>query len=223
VCLPQLVPEELPAAIFITVHPEAVSTAVMRTVEVVIALGERASEVLAVARRHPADQHGDRQPGGVFFRGRLSWPPDLLHDTYRVRAGDTILIHAAACGVGLIMSQWAKHLGATVIGTVGSRDKAARATQHGCDHVVVYTEEDFVARVRAITGGKGVPVVYDSVAAPRSKARCDACNRAGCWLPSGKPRVTPIRCRRDASARWARCSSPRRLHCAPRRFRRGRR
>ncbi|HQR04164.1 MAG: quinone oxidoreductase [Proteobacteria bacterium] len=87
----------------------------------------------------------------------------LLRRTYRVRPGDTVLIHAAAGGVGLIACQWAKALGATVIGTVGSDAKAALAQAHGCDHAIVYTREDFVARVREITGGQGVPVVYDAV------------------------------------------------------------
>lgn len=87
----------------------------------------------------------------------------LLRRTYRVRSGDTVLIHAAAGGVGLIVCQWAKHLGCRVIGTVGSAEKAALAAAHGCDHPIVYTEEDFVARVGEITGGEGVPVVYDSV------------------------------------------------------------
>ena len=87
----------------------------------------------------------------------------LLRRTYRVQPGDTILIHAAAGGVGLIVCQWAKALGATVIGTVGSDDKAALAMAHGCDHPIVYTREDFVARVKEITGGRGLPVVYDSI------------------------------------------------------------
>ena len=87
----------------------------------------------------------------------------LLRRTYRVKAGETILIHAAAGGVGLIACQWAKALGATVIGTVGSPDKAELARAHGCDHPVLYRSEDFVARVKEITGGEGVPVVYDSV------------------------------------------------------------
>jgi NADPH2:quinone reductase len=85
----------------------------------------------------------------------------LLRATYAVRPGDTIVIHAAAGGVGQIVSQWAKHLGATVIGTVGSDDKAAVARAHGCDHVLRY--HDFAPKVRDITGGKGVPAVYDSV------------------------------------------------------------
>ena len=86
----------------------------------------------------------------------------LLRRTYRVQAGDTILIHAAAGGVGLIVCQWAKALGATVIGTVGSDEKAALARAHGCDHPIIYTRENFVDRLKAITGGEGVPVVYDS-------------------------------------------------------------
>ena len=87
----------------------------------------------------------------------------LLRRTYRVKPGDAILFHAAAGGVGLIACQWAKHLGATVIGTVGSDAKAELAAAHGCDHPIVYTRENFVERVKSITGGEGVPVVYDSV------------------------------------------------------------
>jgi NADPH2:quinone reductase len=87
----------------------------------------------------------------------------LLRRTYQVKAGDTILFHAAAGGVGLIACQWAKALGATVIGTVGTEEKAELARAHGCDHPILYTQEDFVERVKEITDGKGVPVVYDSV------------------------------------------------------------
>jgi NADPH:quinone reductase len=87
----------------------------------------------------------------------------LIHSTYAVKPGDTILLHAAAGGTGLILSQWAKHLGATVIGTVGSDEKAKLAAAHGCAHTINYSREDFVARVNEITGGKKVPVVYDSV------------------------------------------------------------
>jgi NADPH2:quinone reductase len=87
----------------------------------------------------------------------------LLRRTYRVQPGDTILIHAAAGGVGLIVCQWAKALGATVIGTVGSEAKAALARAHGCDHAILYTRENFAERVRDFTGGQGVPVVYDSI------------------------------------------------------------
>ena len=87
----------------------------------------------------------------------------LLRRTYRVQKGDTVLIHAAAGGVGLIACQWAKALGATVIGTVSTEAKAELARAHGCDHPILYTREDFARRVRDITGGEGVPVVYDGI------------------------------------------------------------
>ncbi|WP_079435653.1 quinone oxidoreductase [Zoogloea sp. LCSB751] len=87
----------------------------------------------------------------------------LLRRTYRVQPGDTILIHAAAGGVGLIVCQWAKALGATVIGTVSSDEKAELARRHGCDHAIVSTREKVSERVRALTGGVGVNVVYDSI------------------------------------------------------------
>jgi NADPH2:quinone reductase len=87
----------------------------------------------------------------------------LLHRTYKVKPGDTILFYAAAGGVGLIMCQWAKHLGATVIGCVGSEEKAALAKANGCDHPILYRDENVPARVKEITNGEGVPVVYDSI------------------------------------------------------------
>jgi NADPH2:quinone reductase len=87
----------------------------------------------------------------------------LIRRTYPVKPGETVLWHAAAGGVGLIACQWLKHLGVTVIGTVGSAEKAALARAHGCTHTIDYRREDFVARVKEITDGQGVPVVYDSV------------------------------------------------------------
>jgi NADPH2:quinone reductase len=87
----------------------------------------------------------------------------LLFTTFPVKPGDTILVHAAAGGVGLILCQWAKHLGATIIGTVGSAEKAALARRHGCDHAIVYTRDDFAAAAKRLTAGRGVAVVYDSV------------------------------------------------------------
>jgi NADPH2:quinone reductase len=87
----------------------------------------------------------------------------LLKGCWQVRPGTTLLIQAAAGGVGLIVCQWARHLGATVIGTVGSPEKAELAKAHGCQHPIVYTREDFAARVKEVTNGKGVDVVYDSV------------------------------------------------------------
>lgn len=103
----------------------------------------------------------DRTAAAVMLKGMTA--QYLLHQTRPVRPGETILFHAAAGGVGLIACQWARHLGATVIGTVGSHEKAELARAHGCEYPIVSTEEDFVERVRDITDGKGVPVVYDSV------------------------------------------------------------
>lgn len=103
----------------------------------------------------------DQQAAGMMLQGMTV--QYLLRSTFHVKPGDTILFHAAAGGVGLIACQWAKHLGATVIGTVGSPEKAEIAKAHGCDFPILYREEDWVARVKDITGGEGVPVVYDSI------------------------------------------------------------
>ncbi len=107
------------------------------------------------------DSIGDETAAAMMLKGMTV--EYLLRRTYAVKPGDTILFHAAAGGVGLIACQWAKAIGATVIGTVGSDEKADLARAHGCDRPVVYTRENFVERVKEITGGKGVPVVYDSV------------------------------------------------------------
>jgi NADPH2:quinone reductase len=107
------------------------------------------------------DGVSDEQAGAMMLKGMTA--QYLLRRTYRVESGDTILFHAAAGGVGLIACQWAKHLGATVIGTVGSDEKAELAAAHGCDYPIVYTRENFLERVKEITDGEGVPVVYDSV------------------------------------------------------------
>ena len=103
----------------------------------------------------------DTQAAAMMLKGMTT--EYLLRRTFSVQAGDTILFHAAAGGVGLIACQWAKHLGATVIGTVGSEEKAELAATHGCDHPIIYTRENVVKRVRELTDGEGVPVVYDSV------------------------------------------------------------
>jgi NADPH2:quinone reductase len=150
---------------------------------VVEAVGEGVSEVsvgqrvayaappigaYAEVRLHQADRLvvlpdgiSDEQAAAMMLKGMTAHY--LLRRTFRVEPGQTILFHAAAGGVGTIACQWAKHLGATVIGTVGSEEKAALARAHGCDHPIRYDKEDLVARVRELTGGKGVPVVYDSV------------------------------------------------------------
>lgn len=109
----------------------------------------------------------------------------LLRRTYHVKPGDTILIHAAAGGVGLIVCQWAKALGATVIGTVGSDEKAALARAHGCDHPIVYTRERFVERVKDITGGEGVAVVYDSIGKDTFTDSLDCLRRLGMMVSFG--------------------------------------
>ena len=109
----------------------------------------------------------------------------LLRETYRVKKGDTILVHAAAGGVGLILCQWAKHLGATVIGTVGSRQKAKLARDHGCDHAIVYTEQDFAGRVQRITKGQGLPVVYDSVGKETFEGSLDCLGPRGLMVSFG--------------------------------------
>jgi len=156
----------------------------MEAAGVIEALGEDTPDDLAVGMRVA---YADNPPGAysqarVIPAHRLVPVPDgiddntaaammlqgmtaeyLLRRTYEVKPGDTILFHAAAGGVGLIACQWAKHLGATVIGTVGSDEKAELARAHGCDHTIVYTRENFLDRVMEITGGAGLPVVYDSV------------------------------------------------------------
>jgi NADPH2:quinone reductase len=103
----------------------------------------------------------DEAAAAMMLKGMTAWY--LCRRTYRVKKGDTIVVHAAAGGVGQILCQWAKHLGATVIGTVGSDEKVALAKKVGCKHVVVMSREKLSERVKAITKGKGVPVVYDGV------------------------------------------------------------
>jgi NADPH2:quinone reductase len=103
----------------------------------------------------------ERTAAAIMLKGMTA--QYLLRRTYRVQPGDAVLIHAAAGGVGLLACQWAHHLGATVIGTVGSDEKAELARAHGCQHVIVYSRESVVERVKEITGGEGVAVVYDSV------------------------------------------------------------
>jgi NADPH2:quinone reductase len=121
----------------------------------------------------------------------------LIRRTYPVKNGETILIHAAAGGVGLILCQWARHIGATVIGTVGSDEKAALAKAHGCDHAILYTRENFVDRVKAITGGKMLPVVYDSVGKDTWEGSLDCLRPRGLMVSFGNasgavPAVSPL-------------------------------
>ena len=131
----------------------------------------------------------ERTAASMMIRGMTA--RSLLKETYAVQPGDTILVHAAAGGVGLIMCQWAKQLGATVIGTVSSDAKAAVARAHGCDYAVVYTREDFAERVRAITGGEGVPVVYDSVGKATFEGSLKCLRRRGVMASFGEASGDP--------------------------------
>jgi len=163
--------------------PSLPATPGMEGVGIVEAIGEGVTEVevgdrvayaglpagaYAQVRRIPAhrlvklpDPISAQQGAAMMLQGMTA--RYLLYGCYRVKRGDTILIHAAAGGVGLIVCQWAKHLGATVIGTMGSSEKAELARSFGCDESILYDKEDFVSRVKEITRGQGVDVVYDSV------------------------------------------------------------
>ena len=130
------------------------------------------------------DGISDRQAAAMMLKGMTA--QYLLRQTYKVKEGDTILFHAAAGGVGLIACQWDKALGATVIGTVGSDEKAELAKAHGCDYPVVYTRENFVERVREITRGEMVPVVYDSVGKDTFFASLDCLRPLGLMVSFGQ-------------------------------------
>jgi NADPH2:quinone reductase len=109
----------------------------------------------------------------------------LLRQTYRVERGTVMLLHAAAGGIGLIACQWARHLGATIIGTVGSEEKAKLAKEHGCTHVINYRKEDFVKRVKEITNGQGCQVVHDSVGKDTFPGSLDCLKPLGLWVSFG--------------------------------------
>ena len=122
----------------------------------------------------------------------------LVRRTFPVKAGDTILVHAAAGGVGSILVQWAKHLGARVIGTAGSEAKAELARGHGADHVILYRDQDVAAEVRRLTDGQGVPVAYDSVGAATFEGTLGSLARRGMFVSFGNasgpvPPFAPLR------------------------------
>ncbi len=144
----------------------------------------------AEARIMPADRLvklpddiSDLQAAAMMLQGMTV--QYLIRRTFRVNKGDTVLFHAAAGGVGLIACQWLKHLGATVIGTVGSDEKAELARAHGCDHAINYRTENFVERVREITDGAGVPVVYDSVGKDTFEGSLDCLAPLGMFVGFG--------------------------------------
>jgi NADPH:quinone reductase len=148
-------------------------------------LGAYASDRLIPAEKVIAipDSIADETAAAMMLKGMTT--QYLLRQTYAVQPGDTILIHAAAGGVGLIAGQWAKHLGATVIGTAGSEEKAALAKAHGYDHVILYRRENIAERVKEITGGKGVPVVYDGVGKDTFEASLDSLQLRGLLVSFG--------------------------------------
>jgi NADPH2:quinone reductase len=129
------------------------------------------------------DGISDRQGAAMMLQGMTV--EYLVRRTFPVKAGQTVLLHAAAGGIGLIASQWLKHIGATVIGTAGGPEKMALAKAHGCDHVLDSHKDDIAKRVREITGGKGVPVVYDGVGKATFQASLDSLAPRGMFVSFG--------------------------------------
>jgi NADPH2:quinone reductase len=144
----------------------------------------------AEAKNHPA-RRLSRLPESISFEQAAAMMLKgmtaryLLRETYKVQLGDTVLIQAAAGGVGLILCQWANALGATVIGTAGSPEKAQLAIANGCHHIINYSKEDVAKRVREITGGKGVAVVYDGVGQETVMASLDSLTPRGLFVTFG--------------------------------------
>ena len=129
------------------------------------------------------DDVDDRTAAAIMLKGLTV--QYLFRQTYRLKGDETIVFHAAAGGVGLLACQWARALGVKMIGTVGSDDKAKLAREHGCTHTIVYTRENFVDRVKEITGGKGVPVVYDGVGKDTFPASLDCLQPRGMFVSYG--------------------------------------
>ncbi|GAB4234532.1 MAG: quinone oxidoreductase [Methyloligellaceae bacterium] len=150
------------------------------------ALGSYAEERIVPADRlvKLPDTIDDKTAAAMMLKGMtVSY---LIRRTYKVGPESTVLYHAAAGGVGLIFCQWARHLGATVIGTVGSPEKAELAREHGCTHTINYRTENFVDRVREITGGRGCDVVYDSVGKDTWPDSLDCLRKFGLWVTFGQ-------------------------------------
>lgn len=151
----------------------------------VVALGGYAAERLMPAERAvklPNDISYE-QAAGMMLKGMTA--QYLLNRTFKVEKGTTVLMHAAAGGVGQILCQWANALGATVIGTVGSKEKAELAKANGCHHIILYRDEDFVARVKDITGGKLCDVVYDGIGKTTFPASLDCIRPLGMFVSFG--------------------------------------
>jgi NADPH:quinone reductase len=135
------------------------------------------------------DAIDDTAAAAIMTRGLTVWM--LVRRIFPVKAGDTVLLHAATGGVGLIAIQWLKALGAKVIGTVGNEEKAAIARAHGCDHVLVYGDEPFAPKVRALTGGEGVAVVYDGVGKTTFEGSLDSLRPLGLMVSFGNASGAP--------------------------------
>ncbi|MHB1207923.1 MAG: quinone oxidoreductase family protein, partial [Rhodospirillaceae bacterium] len=178
-----------------------------RVAYVTEAYGAYASHRLIAVHRliRLPDDIDDRSAGAMMVKGLTVQM--LLTKLRPLQPGDTCLIHAAAGGVGQMLSQWAHHLGATVIGTVGSDAKAKLAAKNGCGHVIVYTREDFAPRVAEITGGKGVAVVYDSVGLDTFEGSLSVLASRGCLVNFGQssgpiPPFAPSRLAAKSNALW---------------------
>ncbi|MBV9348059.1 MAG: quinone oxidoreductase [Pseudolabrys sp.] len=169
----------------IEVGPGVTDLKVGDRVGYVVPLGGYAAERLLPAERAVKlpDNITYEQAAGMMLKGMTV--QYLLNRTFKVGKGTIVLIHAAAGGVGLIASQWANHLGATVIGTVGSKDKAELAKKNGCHHTILYRDEDFVARVKEITSGKLCDVVYDGIGKTTFPASLDCIRPMGYFVSYG--------------------------------------
>jgi NADPH2:quinone reductase len=169
----------------VTVGPGVTDLKVGDRVAYTSALGSFAAERIMPADRlvKLPDKIGYEQAAAMMLKGMTV--EYLLNRTFKVQKGMNVLIHAAAGGIGLIACQWANHLGANVIGTVGSRDKAALAKANGCHHTILYREEDFVGRVKEITGSKLCEVVYDGIGKATFPASLDCIKPLGMFVSFG--------------------------------------
>ena len=169
----------------VAVGPGVTDIKVGDRIAYVTPLGGYAAERLMPADRAVKlpDNISYEQAAGMMLKGMTV--QYLVNRTFKVEKGTTVLMHAAAGGVGLILCQWANHLGATVIGTVGSKDKAELAKKNGCHHTILYRDEDFVAKVKDITGGKLCDVVYDGVGKQTFPASLDCIRPLGMFVSFG--------------------------------------
>ena len=169
----------------IAIGPDVTNLKVGDRVAFVGALGGYAAERVVPAARalKLPDNISYEQAAGMMLKGMTA--QYLVNRTFKVGKGSIVLMHAAAGGVGLILCQWANHLGATVIGTVGTKDKAELAKKNGCHHTILYRDEDFVAKVKEITSGKLCDVVYDGVGKTTFPASLDCLRPLGYFVSFG--------------------------------------